>query len=126
MRLTMALLVCALASHAAGIDDRWTASATVHSQKSAEKQVAFTLDLKTLDGKLTGSVNVDGGKRSRLQIIENGKVEGDRVTFSTHVKNKKRDATFLWVAAVNGDQLTGTRTREGAKKGLEFTAKRAN
>jgi len=121
----MAMFVCTLASRAAGIDDRWTAAATVHS-KSTDKQVVFTLDLKTLDGKLTGTVNLAGGKRSRLQIIENGRVEGDRVTFSTHVKNKKREATFLWVAAVNGDQLTGTRTREGAKKGLEFTAKRAN
>ncbi len=126
MRLMITLLACALASSAAGVDDRWNATATVRSKKVADKQVAFTLDLKTVDGKLTGSVSIAGVKKPRLQPIEDGKIDGDRVTFSTHRKTKKGEATILWVAAVNGDQLTGTRTREGAKKGLDFTAKRAN
>jgi hypothetical protein len=72
-------------------------------------------------------VLASGARKARPQVIENGKIDGDRVSFSTHARNKKSDApTFLWTAALNGDQLTGTRMKEGAKKGQAFTAKRLN
>jgi hypothetical protein len=126
MKTAIAFLACALAAHAAGIDGRWTAQTTISGKKAAGKQLTYTLDLKTQNGTLTGTVSASNGKKSRPQVIENGKVDGDRFSFSTHAKTKKSDTTFLWTLAVNGDQLTGTRMREGAKKGQSLTARRAN
>src|SRR6266542_1347425 len=127
MRLAIAWFACALAANAAGIDGRWTAKPAVHKKNASTKPApTYVLDLKTQDGKVMGTVTVDAGKKARPQTIENGKVEGDKITFSTHTKNKKTNATFQWIATVNGDQLTGTRSKEGAKKGQAFTAKRAN
>jgi len=126
MRLAIAFFAFVFVTHAAVVDGKWTAPITVHGKKSTDKMITLSFDFKTQDGKLTGTVNVGGGKKSRPQLIEDGKVDGDRVTFSSHAMNKKGESTFYWTAAVNDDQLIGTRTREGAKKGQEFTGKRGN
>jgi hypothetical protein len=126
MKTAIVLLACAFAAHAAAIDGRWTAQASLHRKKAANKQVTFTLDLATQNGTLSGTVLASSAKKPRPQPIENGRVDGDRVTFSTHASKKADSPTFLWTAALNGDQLTGTRMRQGAKKGQSFTAKRMN
>ena len=126
MRFAIALFVCVLAAQATGIDGRWTAQPTVVSKKASGKQApTYTLDLKSQDGKLTGTVTIDAGKKVRPQAIENGKVDGDRVTFTTHTRNKKSEATFQWAATLNGDRLTGTRSKDGVKRGQRFIARRA-
>ena len=127
MKLAILWIACVLAAHATGVDGRWSAQPTAHAKKTPAKPApTYVLDLKTQDGKLTGTVSVDAGKKARSQAIENGRVDGDKITFTTHAKNRKSDATFQWTATLNGDQLRGTRLRDGARKGQSFTARRAN
>ena len=128
MKLALAALAFALLASAAGIDGRWNAQTSPRkNNKAGADPAAFTLDLKTQDGKLTGTVSMPGKKKPRLQTIAAGTVDGAKVTFTTsQVAKKKNAVTFTWQATIDGDQLTGTRTREGAKRGVGFTAKRGS
>ena len=123
MRLALALLACALAAPAAGIDGHWNAEVAHGKKTSDQPPAAFSLDLKTADGKVTGTVALAGKKRPQIQKIENGSLDGDHLTFTTS-QNGKRPVTFSWEATLQGDQLIGTRTRDGGKRGQPFTAKR--
>jgi hypothetical protein len=116
MKLAFALLACALAAFA-GIDGSWTAQT---------KSGNFTLDLKTKDGKITGSVMREGKKKPVIQSIQNARLDGNRLTFTTTQSTKKAVTSFSWEATVGDNQIEGKRTREGAKHGVAFTAKRAN
>jgi len=124
MKIAIALLACAVSLCAAGIDGRWSAEITARNKNVVDKRAPFMLDLKAADGKLSGSVSA--GKKGRTLPIRGGVIDGNRITFTTSQKNKKADVRFTWTATLNGDQLTGTRAREGARKGQPFTAKRVN
>jgi hypothetical protein len=56
--------------------------------------------------------------------IQNGKIEGDRISFTTVQKGKNGDQIFVWEGTLQGDQISGERRRDGAKRGLPFVAKR--
>ena len=126
MKLAMALFALAALAHAAGIDGRWSAETVPNGKKAAPKVTTFRLDLKSQDGVVTGTVTADSGKKGRAQTIRDGKIEGNRITFKTTQKSKKAENSFTWTATMDGDKLTGTRTRDGARRGLAFTARRAN
>jgi hypothetical protein len=130
MKLAIAFLTCVLAASAAGIDGQWNAELIARGKKAATTAPAmsFTLSLKAQDnGQVTGSVMVPGKKKSRPLNIQNAKLDGNRLTFTTVQTPKKKDAiTFSWQVTVNGDQMSGTRTRAGAKHGVSFKAKRSS
>jgi hypothetical protein len=123
MRLALALLACAIAASASGLDGRWTAEASVNN-KNGQKVTAFTLDLKSQDGLITGSVSVMGTKKARPLAIQEGKISGNRLSFVTVQNGKKADVKFYWDGKLDGDQITGSRTRDGARRGQSFTAHR--
>jgi hypothetical protein len=128
--LAMALLTLACSGWAANLDGKWTAelSPAAGKKAAAKKNTAtppvFMLDLKTQGGQLTGSVSAARAKRAREVDIQNGKVDGDHFTFTTLQHGKNGDAKFLWEGTLAGEQIKGTRTREGAKRGAKFAAKR--
>jgi len=127
MKLACALLACALAASAVEIDGVWTAQTTPRKGKAADKPAAtFTLDLKTRDGKITGTVSMAGKRKPVVLSVQNGKLDGDRLSFTTVQHSKKADVAFSWQATAGAGQIDGTRTREGAKRGVPFTAKRSN
>ncbi len=123
--VVIALFSVALAN-AANLDGKWATEVTAAGRKSTPaKKAAITLDLKSQNGALTGSVTTGSGKHSRPAMIQDGKVEGSRFTFTAVQHNKKKgDVKFIWQGTVNGDQITGTRSRDGAKHGAPFSGKR--
>lgn len=126
MKLAFALLTCVLAASAAGIDGQWNAEMTARGKKATAAQAkSFALSLKSQDGQVTGSVMVPGKKKSRPMNIQNAKLDGNRLTFTTVQAGKKDSVTFSWQVTVDGDQMTGTRTRDGAKKGVGFRARKS-
>jgi hypothetical protein len=128
MKLALAFLTCVLAASAAGIDGQWNAELTARGKKAAAAPpLSFTLSLKSQDnGQVTGSVVVPGKKKSRPLNIQNAKLDGNRLTFTTVQAGKKDTVSFSWQLTVDGDQMTGTRTREGAKKGVSFKARKSS
>ena len=108
---------------AAGLDGHWTAQFTPGKKAAAAAPTPFSFDLKTAAGAVTGTVALTGRKKPQIQKIENGKLEGDRLTFTTSQKRKK-PVSFSWEVTLQGEQLAGSRTRDGAKHGQKFTAQR--
>jgi hypothetical protein len=123
MKLALALLACALAVSAAGMDGHWTAQFTRGKKAAAAPPTPFSFDLKTSGGAVTGTVALPGKKKPQILKIENGKLDGDRLTFTTSQKGKN-PVSFTWEAMLQGDQLAGSRTRDGAKHGQTFAAQR--
>jgi len=122
-------LCCALAlvAWAAPIDGQWVAKMEMRAGKKkggGTTTVELTFNLKSDGDRLTGTVSGGAGRRAPTQTIENGKIEGDRFSFTTVQRNKKGDRKFVWEGAVQGDELKGTRAAEGRRRGIDFTAKR--
>jgi hypothetical protein len=125
MKIAALVLLLVGCAAAAGLDGRWTAEVHPAGKKAAAVQTAsFRLDLKTDGGQLTGSVVSAHGRKALPMAIVNGRLDGDRFTFTTVQHGKKGDVTFNWQGTVTGDQISGTRNRNGAKHGAGFTAKR--
>ncbi|MEK7406433.1 MAG: hypothetical protein AAB225_15130 [Acidobacteriota bacterium] len=128
---SLAALCCALAlaAAAAGIDGKWV---TKMEMKGGKKKggtavtVEFALELKSDGDKLTGTVSGGPGRRAASMTVESGKIEGNKFSFTTVQKGRKADQKFQWEGAVSGDELKGTRTPEGRRRGAEFTAKRTS
>jgi hypothetical protein len=124
----IALLILAGSAAAANLDGKWTADVAPAGKKAATakkpQNSQLMLDLKSDGSQLTGSVFAGRGKKARPMAIQNGKIEGDRFTFTTVQHGKKGDTTFNWQGTLTGEQINGTRSRDRARRGVSFTAKR--
>lgn len=119
----------ALIASAAAIDGKWVAKFEMKAPKKQggeTRTVEITLDLKSDGTTLTGTVTGGPGRRAPTLTIENGKIEGNKFSFTTVQKGRKAETKFLWEGTLSGDELKGTRTAEGRRRGVEFTAKRAS
>jgi hypothetical protein len=117
----VALFACS--TLAAGIDGKWVSELTMKNPKTSQDiSSVITLELKadgnTLSGKMVG-----GGRRANEIEITNGRIDGDKFSFTTVMKGPRQERTIHWSGEVKGDELVGTRgMREG--KGQSFTARR--
>jgi hypothetical protein len=129
-RAMMALFLAAAVAAAAGVDGRWKAEFAAPKQPKANRKGSLSqkpeviLELKSAGAQLEGTVTSSAGKRARPIAISDGKIEGDRFSFTTVQRGKKAETKWTWRGTVNGDQITGTRSKEGARRGQSFTAKR--
>jgi hypothetical protein len=123
---TLAVLVCSILAAAAGIDGKWISEFKMPAGKKGgeARGVQVTLNLKADGSRLTGSVTQAMGRRDRTLEIQDGKMEGSRFSFVTVQKTRKGENKLLWQGTVEGDELKGTRTREGGRRGMPFTARR--
>jgi hypothetical protein len=116
--------VCLMAATlaAAEVDGKW--EATVQSPRG-EQQYAFMFKA---DGEtLTGTVN---GGRGGEAAIEDGKIQGDAISFKQNLSFGDRSITFVYSGKVSGDSSEMTRKAEGGPGGgpgreATFTATRA-
>ena len=124
--LTFAALLLAGAAAAADIDGKWVAEfqQPARTQGGEARTVQVILDLKAAGGELQGSVSIAGRRRAPEMPIQNGRIEGNRFSFTTVQKTQKGENRVEWKGAVEDGQLKGTRGREGARRALPFTAKR--
>jgi len=117
--LTMILCAASFAAAAAGIDGKWTSES-----KRGDNTIQQTLTLKSDGGALTGAVESSFNGNSRSVDIKNGKVDGNKFSFSMVQRGKQGEVTVTWEGTVNGDEMSGTTTREGGQS-RPFNAKRA-
>ena len=118
--LTMILCAVSFAATAAGIDGKWTSE-----MKRGDNTIQQTLTLKSDGGSLTGTVETSFNGNSRSMDIKNGKVDGNKFSFSMVQRGKQGEVTVTWEGTVNGDEMSGTQKREGGDQSRPFTAKRA-
>jgi hypothetical protein len=123
--LTISLLLGGLAM-AAGIDGKWSMEMTMRGGKDKAKEVTVktTLDLKSDGAKLTGTVSNDAGGRVRESPVQDGKIEGNKFSFTTTQKTRDGEVKVTWEGTLEGNELKGERKIEGRSRGVPFTAKK--
>ena len=103
-----------------GLDGNWSADFQSRGKKAKKPIVSVTLSL-TSDGKqINGTVSM--GKKAIP--VQEGKLDGSSFSFVTVRKGKKGESRLLWTGTVDGDQIRGTRAKEGGKRGASFAGKR--
>jgi hypothetical protein len=113
--LSVLLTFLALPALAAGIDGTWTA--TVETPRGTQD---LTFVFKAEAGKLTGTVT---GRRGE-SAIEDGTIEGGKISFKQTANFQGNTATIKYMGTVAGDEIKMTRAIEGFGEPREFTAKR--
>ena len=121
-RIAGSLLLLACAAVAA-IDGKWEAERKLE-RDGQSFTVHQTFDLKNDGGKLTGTVMMKFGEMEpRTVEIKDGKVEGDKFSFTTTLTTPNGDFKTAYSGTVEGDTLKGTAEREGGQA-RPFEAKR--
>ena len=126
--LTKSVTILALSGmmFAGAVDGTWKLQpleAAKGKKATKGKSQSATLELKSEGNLLTGSLNA--GKK-RNTTIEKGTVEGNTFSFVTKMTTKKGERTQYWKGTLDGDQLKLRHSaKEGAKRSMEMTAKRA-
>jgi hypothetical protein len=108
------------------IDGKWKGEIKDGGRKKTATAAAtpVTFEFKTEGDRVTGTASVSGGKRARTAEISEGKIEGNTVSFTTVQRTRKGEVKTSWTGTLEGEQLKGTRTRVGAKRGAAFTLTR--
>jgi hypothetical protein len=116
---TFALMgVLAIGALAADVTGKYVAE--VQGQNGTQQQ---TFDLKTSGGKVTGTVSSPRGE----QKIDDGKVDGDTISFTTTMKRGDMEMKMSYTGKVAGDAIEFTREMQGGQGGgrkQTFTAKK--
>jgi hypothetical protein len=121
--LILFLLAVALAS-AATLDGTWSSEMKTKSKKGGDRTVQVTFNLKTQGDQITGTVVSGGKKRNATAQIQDGRIDGNRFSFTTVQTTRKGEQKQQWKGTIDGDTLEGTRSRSGGRRGQSFTAKR--
>lgn len=127
MKTFIALCVCTFlfvgVALAASIDGKWV------SERKLERDgqsftIVQTFDLKSDGNKLTGKLTTQFGEMEpRTVDITDGKIDGDKFSFSTTMSTPNGDFKMTYAGTVEGDTLKGTAEREGGQA-RPFEAKR--
>ena len=121
MKLRLALLSCALAAvaFAAGVDGKWTFETAGRNGPQTS-----TLNLKADGAALTGTISGRGGDTA----IEDGKVDGNNISFSVTREMQGNKFTIKYTGTVSGDELKLKFERPGQNgpTPVEVTAKRVS
>lgn len=115
--LCLAGLLGTLALYAADVSGKWTAQVPTRGGETRETTFMF----KQAGSELTGTMS---GPQGDIQI-QDGKVEGDNVSFAVALSFGGNEMKFLYKGTVSANEIKFTRQREGSERTQEFTAKRA-
>ena len=122
--MTICLAACGLAL-GADIDGKWTTEMTTRGKdKSKEMTVRTTFNLKADGAKLSGTATMEANGRSRDLPVQDGKIDGNKFSFTTVQKGRDGEMKVLWEGTVEGDELRGERKMEGRPRGMQFIAKK--
>ena len=116
------LILCAgsLSAFAASIDGKWNSE-----MKFGERTIQRTFNLKSDGSTLMGTMETSAGGQSRSTDIKNGKIDGNKFSFSLVQRGKGGERTVVYEGTVEGDELKGTMKPEGQDEGRPFTAKKS-
>lgn len=110
-----ASLIAACLLYGADITGKWIAQVPGRGGETRETTFVFRQE----GAKLTGTMSGRGGD---IQI-QDGKVDGDQISFTVTLNFGGNEMKFLYKGTVSGNEIKFTRTREGGDP-REFTAKR--
>jgi len=119
MKTLATVLVCLLllagVALAAAIDGKWVSVRKMERDGQAFT-ITQTLDLKADGAKLTGTITMAfGDMEPRTSDIKDGKIDGNKFSFSTVFSTPNGDFKTVYEGTVEGDTLKGTAAREGGQ-----------
>ena len=119
------LLVAGLGAFAADIDGKWKAETKRPSRDgSGEITITTVFDLKADGAKLTGTLNLTGPWGERQATVSDGKIDGNKFSFTTTTEGPNGTVTTKYEGTVEGGVLKGTSAREGGQRSFPFEAKK--
>jgi len=121
LTLTALLGLFAITAYAADVTGKWTAEVPGRNGNMQTN----TIVLKQDGSKVTGTL--DGGRGGPVEI-QNGKVEGETVTFTVVRSFGGNEIKQSFKGTVSGSEIKFSRTMEGGQGGgqpVEFTAKKS-
>ncbi len=104
------------------IDGEWESDFPVPGGRGGTAHL--TMDLRVDGDRLSGSIHTQAGKFKKTKEIQDGKVDGNRFTFTTSESGRNGQLTLQWEGTANGDTMSGSRKPEGAGQSYPFTARR--
>jgi hypothetical protein len=103
-----------------GLDGKWPVEFQSRGKKAKTAMTSATLILSSDGKQISGTVSM--GKRALP--VQEGKIDGSNFSFVTVRNGKKKASRVVWTGTLDGDQIRGTRAKEGAKRGASFAGKR--
>jgi hypothetical protein len=120
--LVALLGVFVMTASAADPTGKWTAEVPGRQGNT----MTTTFDLKASGGALTGTVGTQRGETP----IENGKVDGDNISFTTTMKFNDMEIKLTYKGVIKSDAIDFTRERDGGggqgPGPQKFTAKKSS
>jgi len=116
LMLSVMMLAPALAASAADISGTWKGTAQTPAGPTER-----TFNFKVDGNKLTGDTTSDMFGKS---TIEDGKIDGDNVSFTITISVQGNDAQVNYKGKVKGDQIDFTVEIPAVNQTIEYTAKR--
>jgi hypothetical protein len=118
MRNTFVLFaLSALALFGADVNGKWTYE--MQTRDGQKREASMTL--KAEGDKLTGTMQGRQGDRP----IENGKINGDEISFETTVNMGGEDRKILYKGKLEGDEIKLNMSAAGGQFSRDMVAKRA-
>ena len=110
-------LFAAVCSAAGPFDGKWNAHVMRPAPAGPQD---LTITLNTSEGKVTGSIAIQGGGQSS---IEWGMVKGDLIVFKLKMPFQDRTESFVYLGRLEGDRIAFGRRPEDLTIGqlVEFT-----
>ena len=105
--------------YAADITGKWNAA--FDSQVGPQK---YVFEFKAEGAKLTGKAISTIGEATENTAISDGKIEGDKVSFTENLKYQGMELKITYTGTIAGDEIKLSRT-VGDQPGESFVAKRA-
>jgi hypothetical protein len=119
-RCLIATAICLLlagGAFAADVTGKWTAQVPGRGGQLNDSTFTFKVSGEQLTGSMTGPAG---------EIpLEEGKISGDNISFSTTLNFGGNSIKFLYKGVVQGNSIKFTRQRDGAGQTQEFTATKA-
>ena len=115
-RLFATLLICAAAACAADISGNWKGTADAGGN-AIERTFTFKQDGTKLTGETTSQMM---GK----SVINEGKVEGDNISFSINAKFQENEMKLTYKGKVTGNEIHLSSDFGGGGQTIEWTLKK--
>ena len=108
------LLIASAAVFGADIDGKWKFERTM-DRGGQSMTITMVFDLKADGSKLTGSVTSTSPRGERTSEIKDGKLDGNKFSFTTSFDTPNGAMITKYEGSVDGAVLKGTSVREGGQ-----------
>lgn len=115
-KILILVMIAALNVLGAEVSGVWKASA-----EGPQGQMERTFTFKADGSKLSGETV---SERTGKSTIEDGKVDGDNLSFQIKIKFQDQEMVIQYKAVVKGDAMKMTAERPDGGNAIEWTAKR--